>query len=57
MRTLSISLLLAFTFIGGTVMAQTLEEGKRFLYYERFASAQSAFEKALNANPNNIDEF
>src|ERR1700688_1503104 len=55
MRTLSISLLLAFTFVGGTVKAQTLEEGKRFLYYERFASAQSAFEKALNANPNNIE--
>src|SRR5580704_5188203 len=55
MRTLSISLLLAFTFVGGTVKAQTLEEGKRFLYYERFASAQAAFEKALNANPNNID--
>lgn len=55
MRKLSISLLLAFTFAGGIVKAQTLEEGKRFLYYERFASAQSAFEKALNANPNNID--
>jgi tetratricopeptide (TPR) repeat protein len=55
MRTLSISLLLALTFVGGTVKAQTLEEGKRLLYYERFASAQAAFEKALNANPNNID--
>jgi tetratricopeptide (TPR) repeat protein len=55
MRKLSISLLLAFTCIGSTVMAQTLEQGKQFLYYERFASAQSAFEKALNANPNNID--
>jgi tetratricopeptide (TPR) repeat protein len=55
MRKISISLLLAFTCIGGTVTAQTLEQGKQFLYYERFASAQSAFEKVLNANPNNIE--
>jgi tetratricopeptide (TPR) repeat protein len=55
MRKLSIGLLLAFTCTGSTVLAQTLEQGKQFLYYERFASAQSAFEKALNANPNNID--
>ncbi len=55
MRKTSISLLLAFTCIGSTVMAQTLEQGKQFLYYERFASAQGAFEKVLNANPNNID--
>jgi tetratricopeptide (TPR) repeat protein len=55
MRKLSIGLLLAFTCIGSTVLAQTLEQGKQFLYYERFASAQTAFEKVLNANPNNID--
>ncbi len=55
MRKLSISLLLALTCIGSTVMAQTLEQGKQFLYYERYASAQSAFEKVLNANPNNIE--
>jgi len=55
MRKTSISLLLAFTCIGSTVMAQTLEQGKQFLYYERYASAQGAFEKVLNANPNNID--
>jgi tetratricopeptide (TPR) repeat protein len=55
MRQLSISLLLAFTCIGSTALAQTLEQGKQFLYYERFQSAQSAFEKVLAANPNNID--
>jgi tetratricopeptide (TPR) repeat protein len=55
MRKFSISLLLAFTCIGSTVFGQTLEQGKQFLYYERFQSAQSAFEKALNANPNNIE--
>ena len=41
MRKLSNSLLLTFTFIGSTVTAQTLEQGKQFLYYERFASAQT----------------
>jgi tetratricopeptide (TPR) repeat protein len=55
MRKISISLLLAFSCIGSTAIAQTLEQGKQFLYYERFASAQSAFEKVLNANPNNIE--
>jgi tetratricopeptide (TPR) repeat protein len=55
MRKLCYSLLLTFSCIGSTAIAQTLEQGKQFLYYERYASAQSAFEKVLNANPNNID--
>jgi tetratricopeptide (TPR) repeat protein len=55
MRKLSISLLLSVASIGGTVMAQTVEQGKQFLYYERFKSAQETFEKVLAANPNNID--
>lgn len=55
MRKLSISLLLSLTCIGGTVMAQTVEQGKQFLYYERYKSAQDVFEKMLAANPNNID--
>jgi tetratricopeptide (TPR) repeat protein len=55
MRKLCFSLLLALSCIGSTVVAQTLEEGKKFLYYERYASAQSAFEKVLAANPNNIE--
>jgi tetratricopeptide (TPR) repeat protein len=55
MRKLCYSLLLTFSCIGSTVIAQTLEQGKQFLYYERYASAQNAFEKVLNANPNNID--
>ena len=35
--------------------AQTVEQGKKFLYYERYKSAQETFEKVLAANPNNID--
>jgi tetratricopeptide (TPR) repeat protein len=37
----------------GTLSAQTLEEGRKFLYYERYKSARSVFEKLLAANPNN----
>lgn len=55
MRKLSISLLLSVTCIGGKVMAQTVEQGKQLLYYEKYKSAQDAFEKVLAANPNNID--
>jgi tetratricopeptide (TPR) repeat protein len=55
MRKLSISLLLSVSCMGGTVMAQTVEQGQQFLYYEKFKSAQDAFEKVLAANPNNID--
>ena len=35
--------------------AQTIEEGKKFLYYERYKSAKDVFEKLVNANPNNAD--
>src|SRR5450432_3485447 len=55
MRKFSISMLLAFSCICSAVFAKTLEQGKQFLYYERFQSAQTAFEKTLNANPNNIE--
>ena len=37
----------------GAVKAQTLEEGKKFYYYERFNSAKEVFQKLLVANPNN----
>jgi tetratricopeptide (TPR) repeat protein len=55
MRQISIGLLTALAFLSSTASAQTLEEGRKFLYYERFQSAQNTFEKVLNANPNNID--
>jgi tetratricopeptide (TPR) repeat protein len=35
--------------------AQTLDEGRKFLYYEKFISAKQTFEKLLAANPNNVD--
>jgi len=33
--------------------AQTLEEGKKFMYYERFTSAKSVFQKLVASNPDN----
>jgi predicted Zn-dependent protease len=48
-------LLLAAVLIGNFSKAQTLEEGRKFLYYEKFISAKSTFEKLLAANPNNAD--
>jgi len=35
--------------------AQSIEEGREFLYYEKFISAKNVFQKLVDANPNNID--
>ncbi|MFM7709628.1 MAG: tetratricopeptide repeat protein [Ferruginibacter sp.] len=42
-----------FFFAGLTVSAQTLEQGNKFLYYERFKSAKSVFVDLLKKEPNN----
>jgi len=35
----------------GSVFAQSIDEGKKFLYYERYKSAKDIFQKLSNANP------
>jgi len=47
------TLLLVFVTIlfAGSVFAQSIEEGKKFLYYERYKSAKDIFQKLSNANP------
>ena len=35
----------------GSVFAQNIDEGKKFLYYERYKSAKDIFQKLSNANP------
>ena len=50
-----ISLFVALLFTGNILFAQTIEEGKRFLYYERYNSARDVFSKLVNANPGNAD--
>src|SRR5438105_7688099 len=37
------------------LFAQSVEQGRKFLYYERYKSARDNFEKVLAANPNNIE--
>ena len=37
------------------VKAQSIEDGKKFLYYEKYKSAKNVFEKLVAANPNNVD--
>jgi Tfp pilus assembly protein PilF len=37
------------------LFAQSVEQGRKFLYYERYKSARENFEKVLASNPNNIE--
>jgi Flp pilus assembly protein TadD len=48
---------LFFTIVVGVnfVKAQTIEDGKKFMYYEKYISAKEVFQKLLAANPNNTD--
>lgn len=50
-----LSLLVTVTVMGNMLFAQSVDDGRKFLYYERYKSAKDAFEKVLAANPNNID--
>lgn len=54
MKKISLSLV---ALIMGLSMAfsQNVEQGRKFLYYERYKSAKETFEKVLAANPNNIE--
>jgi tetratricopeptide (TPR) repeat protein len=48
-------LLLVTLVLSNTMKAQSIEEGKKFLYYEKYKSAKNVFEKLVAANPNNTD--
>jgi tetratricopeptide (TPR) repeat protein len=48
--------LVAIIVAGGNMLfAQSVEQGRKLLYYERYKSARETLEKVLAANPNNID--
>jgi tetratricopeptide (TPR) repeat protein len=53
MKKLTVSLL-AVAVSAGTLLAQNVDQGRKFLYYMRYKSAQDQFEKVLAANPNDI---
>jgi tetratricopeptide (TPR) repeat protein len=50
-----LSLLVTVVVLGNSLFAQSVDEGKKFLYYERYKSAKDAFEKVLASNPNDIN--
>jgi tetratricopeptide (TPR) repeat protein len=49
-----LSLLVTVAVLSNTLFAQSVEQGKKFLYYERYKSAKDNFQKVLAANPNDI---
>jgi len=53
MNKVKFGLLTLITLLTNSVFAQTVEQGKKFLYYERFKSAKDAFQKTLATDPNN----
>ena len=48
-----IFLMVFMLFTGSVLKAQSVEDGKAFIYYERYKSAKDILQKALAANPAN----
>jgi predicted Zn-dependent protease len=48
-------LFVSFIFLGNILFAQSIDEGKKFLNYEKFTSAKDVFSKMVTANPNDVD--
>jgi tetratricopeptide (TPR) repeat protein len=56
MKKMRFSLLVAgVVSLCNVAFAQTVDQGKKFLYYQRYKSAKDVFDKLLASNPNNID--
>ncbi len=55
MKKIRFGLLAAFVLAGNILNAQSVDQGKKFLYYERYKSAKETFEKVLASNPNDIN--
>src|SRR6188474_1251255 len=55
MKKTSIALMIACLAFAYTIHAQSIQDGVRDLYAERFKTAKGIFEKLVAANPNNID--
>jgi Flp pilus assembly protein TadD len=50
-----IGLIASLVLMGSASFAQDIKEGKQFLNYERYESAEGVFQKLLTANPNNTE--
>ncbi len=48
-------LMLNILLFAGGINAQSLEDGKNFLYYQKYISAKNVFQKLVNANPNDVE--
>ena len=55
MKKISITFLVAGLLFVSAIQAQSIQDGVKDLYAERYKSAKATFEKLLAANPNNID--
>ncbi len=55
MKKIRFGLLVAIVMVSNAASAQAVEQGRKFLYYQRYKSAKETFEKVLASNPNNID--
>ncbi|MFN9113490.1 MAG: tetratricopeptide repeat protein, partial [Bacteroidota bacterium] len=42
-----------FSLLISTLFSQSIEDGKKFMYYERYKSAKDIFQKILQSKPNN----
>ncbi len=49
----SLSLVFVAVFLVQQLLAQSIDDGKKFMYYERFKSAKDVFEKLVAANAKN----
>src|SRR5216683_5374503 len=49
------SLVALFVIGTNTLIAQSVDQGRKFYYYQRYKSAKETFEKVLAANPNDIN--
>lgn len=50
-----IGILASLILMGNVLFAQTIDEGKKFLNYEKFQSAQEVFQKILTEHPDNVE--
>ncbi len=48
---------LALIFIAQTSFAQTIDAGRKFIYYERWQAAQNHFEEIIKKDPTNEDAY
>lgn len=51
----SVSLFFVAIVLASSTVAQSIEEGKKFMYYERFASAKEVFQKVLAGKPSDAE--